>query len=432
MHTRRQFLGTISMPAGAALAVAVLDPLRITKIKQVFAQETKSAEEIASDEKIWFEVQQAFTVDRSMINLNSGGVSPSPAAVQESMKRYLDYSNSAPVYTMWRILEPQREGVRKRLARFFGCNAEEIALTRNASEGLEICQFGFDLKPGDEILTTNQDYPRMITTWQQIERRNGIILKQISLPVPAEDENKLVSLFEENITPRTRIILICHMIFLTGQILPVKKIVHIARKKDIPVIVDGAHSFAHCAFFHSDLDCDYFATSLHKWTYAPHGTGFLYVRREKIKELWPLMAAPKEMDNDIRKFEEIGTHPASNYLAIADALTFNLGIGIERKEKRMRFLRDRWAKRLLQHDRIRLHTSLNPKFSCGIATVEIKDIDSGKLSEYLWKKYRIIVTPIKHPEFEGIRISPNLFTTLEEIDRFSEAMEDIIKRGIEA
>jgi len=404
MHTRRQFLGTISMPAGAALAVAVLDPLRITKIKQVFAQETKSAEEIASDEKIWFEVQQAFTVDRSMINLNSGGVSPSPAAVQESMKRYLDYSNSAPVYTMWRILEPQREGVRKRLARFFGCNAEEIALTRNASEGLEI----------------------------QIERRNGIILKQISLPVPAEDENKLVSLFEENITPRTRIILICHMIFLTGQILPVKKIVHIARKKDIPVIVDGAHSFAHCAFFHSDLDCDYFATSLHKWTYAPHGTGFLYVRREKIKELWPLMAAPKEMDNDIRKFEEIGTHPASNYLAIADALTFNLGIGIERKEKRMRFLRDRWAKRLLQHDRIRLHTSLNPKFSCGIATVEIKDIDSGKLSEYLWKKYRIIVTPIKHPEFEGIRISPNLFTTLEEIDRFSEAMEDIIKRGIEA
>jgi selenocysteine lyase/cysteine desulfurase len=430
MYNRRQFLGAISIPASAALAVTFLDPIRIGRIAQAFAKESKSTLQIARDEKLWFEVQQAFTVDRSIINLNSGGVSPSPAVVQEAMKRYLDYSNTAPVYTMWRILEPQKEGVRNRLARFFGSDAEEIALTRNASEGLEICQYGFDLKPGDEVLTTNQDYPRMITTWQQLERRQGIVLKQFSIPVPSEDEDEILALFEQNITTKTRLILMCHMINLTGQILPVKKIVQLARNKGIPVIVDGAHSFAHFAFHNSDLDCDYFATSLHKWTYAPHGSGMLYVRKEKIESLWPLMAAPQNMDSDIRKFEEIGTHPAANYVAIADALTFNNGIGMEKKEARMRFLRDYWVKRLLIHDRVILHTSLNPKYSCGIANVQIERIDSGDLAAHLWKKYRIIVTSIKHPEFEGIRISPNLFTTLEELDRFTEAMEEIIKKGI--
>lgn len=228
---------------------------------------------LARDESFWFEVQQAFTVDRSLINLNNGGVSPSPAIVQEAMKRSLDYSNTAPTYSMWRILEPQREGVRQRLAHAFGCDAEEIAVTRNASESLQICQLGFDLEPGDEVLTTDQDYPRMITTFQQRERREGIVLKRFPIPVPAEDPKEIVRLFEERITPRTRLILMCHMINLTGQILPVKQVVAMARRKGIPVIVDGAHAFAHFDFTHDDLDCDYYASSLHKWLFAPHGTG---------------------------------------------------------------------------------------------------------------------------------------------------------------
>jgi selenocysteine lyase/cysteine desulfurase len=423
-------LGAIGKPVAFAFPLFLVDPKKLSAITASLANATGTPDETARDESYWFEVQQAFTADRSLINLNSGGVSPSPAVVQEAMKRYLDYSNTAPVYTMWRILEPQREGVRRRMARYAECSEEEIAFTRNASEGLEICQLGFDLKKGDEILTTNQDYPRMITTWQQRERREGIVLKQFSIPIPAENDNEIVQLFEENISSKTRLILMCHVINLTGQILPVKKVVQMARRKGIPVIVDGAHSFAHFDFTIKELDCDYYATSLHKWLYAPHGTGLLYVRRDKIKDLWPMMPAPDTLDEDIRKFEEIGTHPAANYLAIADALTFHLGIGARRKEERLRYLRDRWARRLKTYENVVLHTSLKPRYSCGIATVQITDVDSEKLTSYLWAKHRIIVTPIKHPEFEGIRVSPNVFTTLEEIDRFSDAMEDVIKNGL--
>ncbi|MFQ5606172.1 MAG: aminotransferase class V-fold PLP-dependent enzyme [bacterium] len=431
MHTRRQFLGAVMRPAVAATAVTLLEPFAIERVLKAVANVTGTPEEIAANESFWFEIQQAFTTDRSLINLNNGGVSPAPADVQEAMKRYLDYSNTAPVYTMWRILEPQRETVRRKLAKVFGCDQEEIALTRNASEGLQICQLGFDLKPGDEVLTTNQDYPRMITTFKQRERREGIVLKQFSIPVPAENDDEIVSLFEQNITAKTRLILMCHMINLTGQILPVKKVVQMARKKGLPVIVDGAHTFAHFDFTNEDLDCDYYATSLHKWLFAPHGTGMLYVRKNKIKSLWPMMAAPEGMDENIRKYEEIGTHPAANYLAIAEALTFHRGIGAKRKEARMIYLRDRWAKRLRQHDRVRLHTSLKPGFACGLANVQIQGIEPGDITAYLWKKHRIIVTPIKHPEFEGLRVTPNVYTTVEEIDRFSEAMETIIKKGIE-
>lgn len=431
-YSRRRFLGAIGRPAAAVFAVAALDPVVMKGALAAVSTRKGKPEEIAADESYWYPVQQAYTVDRSLVNLNNGGVSPSPAVVQNSMKRYLDYSNTAPVYTMWRILEPQREGVRKRLARAFGCDPEEVALTRNASEGLEICQLGIDFKAGDEILTTNQDYPRMITTFKQRERREGLVLKQFSIPVPAEKPREIVGLFEEHITPRTRAILMCHMINLTGQILPVKEVVAMARQRSIPVIVDGAHALAHFDFRLSDLNCDYYATSLHKWLCAPHGTGLLYVRREKIAGLWPMMAAPETMDDDIRKYEEIGTHPAANYLAIADALTFHQGIGAANKEARLRYLRDRWARRLLKHDRVRLHTSLKPQFACGLATVQVEGVDPGELTDYLWKNYRIIVTPIKHPEFEGIRVTPHVYTTLDEIDRFSDIMELVIRKGLPA
>jgi len=430
MYNRRQFLGAIGKPAAVAVTLATLDPLGMRRTLDALANYTGTPEEIAEDEAFWFEAQQAFTVDRSLLNLNNGGVCPSPAIVQEAMKRHQDFSNKAPTYTMWQILEPQREAVRLRLARMFGCDAEEIALTRNASEGLQICQLGMDLKEGDELLTTSQDYPRMITTWKQRERREGLVLKQFPFPVPAEDPDEIVSLFEKNITPKTKVILICHVINLTGQIFPVKKIVQMARKYDVPVIVDGAHGFAHFDFTHKDLDCDYYATSLHKWLCAPHGTGMLYVRKNKIKDLWPMMAAPKNMEDNIRKFEEIGTHPAAPYLAIAEAITFHQGIGAKRKEARLRFLRDRWAKRLLKYDSINLNTSLKPKFSCGLANVQIKGVDPGKLTSFLWQKYKIIVVPIKHAEFEGIRVTPNVYTLVEEIDRFCDAIEDVIKKGL--
>jgi len=319
MNSRREFLSGMTWAAAGTAGLAWLVPGRAASVAHELAAHPGSADALAADESFWFEVQQAFTADRSLVNLNSGGVSPSPAVVQEAMKRHLDYSNTVPPFTMWRILEPQREPVRRRLGRNFGCDPEEIALTRNASEGLQICQLGMDLERGDEVLTTTQDYGRMITTFKQRERREGIRLVQFQVPIPAEDPAEIVRLFESHITDRTRVILMCHMINITGQILPVRDVVQMARSHGIPVIVDGAHSFAHFEFTHQDLDCDYYATSLHKWLFAPHGTGMLYVRKDKIADLWPMMAAPEGMDDDIRKYEEIGTHPAANYLAIAEA-----------------------------------------------------------------------------------------------------------------
>jgi len=431
--TRREFLGAIGLPGTLGVAAAAFDPLGLKAALAKVAEHAGPPAEVAGDEAFWFEVQQAFTVDRSVINLNNAGVSPAPAVAQAAQRRHLDFANSMPPpVALWEVQDPQRETVRQRLARTFGAQAEEIALVRNSSEGLQICQLGFDLQHGDEVLTTNQDYPRMITAFEQRARREGIVLKQLSLPVPAEDDDEVVDLYRRNITSKTKLILACHMINLTGQILPVKRVVELGRERGIPVIVDGAQSFAHIDFDHADLGCDYFATSLHKWLFAPHGTGMLYVRREKIRDLWPLMAAPASMAEDIRKFEEIGTHPAAQNLAIAEALAFHEGIGAARKAARLRHLRDRWAVRLAGHERMRLHTSLKPGKACGIANVEILGVDTRKLADYLWRRRHILVTPIVHPEFSGVRISPSVYTTAGEIDLFSEAMEEIAENGIPA
>jgi len=427
MTSRRAFL---SLGAGALAA------FRDDALDRVLAAGRETAgsapEAVASDEAYWREIQQAFTVNRSYVNLNNGGVCPSPRIVQEAMKRYLDLSNEAPVYTMWQMLEPQIESVRRELAREFGCDPEEMAVTRNASEALEAVQLGLDLKPGDEILTTTHDYPRMLTAWRQRERRDGVVLKTISFPLPPPSLDDLYQRFERALTPRTKVILVCHITNLTGQIFPVKRICRMARARGIEVIVDGAHAFAHFPFKLDDLDCDYYGTSLHKWLFAPHGTGFLYVRRSKIGRVWPLMAADKKQDDDIRKFEEIGTHPAANHNAIAEALVFHHGIGIERKAARLRYLRDRFMKRLSAQPRVRVHTSFDPAMSCGIGNLQVEGIDSAALGKHLFDTRRIIVVPIKHAEFEGLRVTPCVYTTTDEVDRFAEAIEQVIAKGLPA
>ncbi|MFN0010980.1 MAG: aminotransferase class V-fold PLP-dependent enzyme [Phycisphaerales bacterium] len=440
MLHRRTVLGSLALPLVAGVAGV---HARLAARQQwggdlnELAGRAGEPEALAGDEDFWVPVQRAFTQDRSVINLNNGGVSPSPWPVQEAQRRHLERANTMPPpVVLWREQEPAREPVRARLARAWGVDAEEIAITRNASESLQICQFGLNLTKGDEVLTTTQDYPRMLNTFRQRERREGIVLREVPLPVPCEDDAAVVRLFEQAITPRTRMILMSHVVFLTGQILPVRAVVQMARKHNggIPVVVDGAHALAHLDFKISDLECDYYGASLHKWLFAPHGTGLLYVRRDKIKALWPLMASAQENENDIRKFEEIGTHPVAATLAIADALTFHEAIGGARKEARLRFLRDRWAKRLLAHPsgRVRLHTSLKPAFSCGLATVQIEGLESAPLSDWLWAKRGILTTPIKRDEFAGIRVTASVYTTLDEIDRFCEAVEWAMEHGLPA
>jgi selenocysteine lyase/cysteine desulfurase len=433
MLTRRAFLQTTRTAGGAALAGAVTGMFRDDSVLRALDAERlashASPEVTAADETYWREIQQAFTLDRTIINLNNGGCSPSPRVVHEALKRYLDVSNQSPVYHMWQILEPNIETVRRRLASSFDCDPEELAITRNASEALQIAQLGIELKVGDEVVTTNQDYGRMLDTWEQRVRRDGIKLKKVSFPVPPRSLDELADRLIGALTPSTRVLHFCHITNLTGQIFPVRRICDEARRRGVLTVVDGAHAFAHFPYSARDLGCDFYGTSLHKWLLAPIGTGFLYVRREHIPRLWPLTPAPAAKVDDVRKFEEIGTHPAANHNAIAEALAFHDGIGIERKSARLRYLRDRWARRLSANPRIRLHTSLDPEHSCAIGTVQITSVPTPAVVERLWSRWRIIATPIVHAEYEGARITPNVYTTLEEIDTFAAAMEQIADKG---
>ncbi len=387
----------------------------------------RKPEDVARDEDYWAEIRDAFTIDRNIINFNNGYVSPSPKPVQEAMRRYLEFSDMGPWHTMINNLEPKIEMVRRRLADTAGCEPEEMAITRNASESLEIAQCGIDLQRGDEVLTTNQDYPRMLTTFRQRERREGIVLKTISFPVPPPSMDDLYQRFERAVTPRTKLILVCHITNRTGQIFPIKRICEMAHARNIPVIVDGAHAFNHFPFKISDLDCDYYGTSLHKWTCAPIGTGFLYVRKSRIAGTWPLMAASTSQDHDIRKFEEIGTHPAANHDAISTALVFNENIGIDRKAARLRYLRDRWAHRLAENPKCKILHSPDPAQSCGIGFLAFNGADAGKIHDALWTKHDILTARVSHEEFDGLRVTPHVYSTISEVDTFASAIEKELK-----
>ena len=428
---RRDFLAT----AGKGLGLAALSSSYVAILLGDLEAATSrvamlSPAALARDEDFWFEIQQAFSVTRGIINLNNGGVSPSPRLVTEALIRYQWQQEDATAYTMWQILEPQVETIRSGLAELFGCDREEIAVTRNASESLEILLMGMNLKSGDEILTTTQDYPRMLTTLRQRELREGLVLKLVKVPIPPKDLNEITAAFARGITKRTRVILISHMINITGQITPVQAVCELARSKGIEVIVDGAHSFAQFEFKQANLACDYFGTSLHKWLFAPKGTGLLYVKRDKIETIWPLMAAEKKQATDIRKFEEIGTHSAAPRLAIGEALLFHNGIGGDRKEARLRYLSRYWMNQLKSLPNVRFNTSFEDDQSCAIGNVQIEGIDPVAVANYLMSKHKIFTVGIVHDEFKGIRITPNVYTTLGELDRFCEVMETIVKKGL--
>jgi selenocysteine lyase/cysteine desulfurase len=404
---RRKFLSSIGKGFGMmALSSSVVGSL-FENIQAATKQVAHlSPEQIAADEDFWAVVQQSFSVTRGIVNLNNGGVSPSPKLVTEAFVRYTWQQEDATAYTMWQILEPQSETIRTGLAEIFGCSAEEIAITRNASES------------------------RMLTTLKQREMREGLKLNLIKVPVAPKDVNDLATPFERAVTPKTKLILVSHQINLTGQIMPVKKVCEMARARGIETIVDGAHSFAQFDFKQADLGCDYFGTSLHKWIYAPKGTGMLYVRKEKIPKIWALMASEDRNKNDIRKFEEIGTHSAAMRLAIGEAILYHNAIGAKRKEARLRYLSRYWMNKLKGVPKIGFNTSFDDIQSCAIANVKVEGVDPVAIGGYLMSKHKIFTTPIVHEEFTGIRITPNVYTTLWELDRFCEQMEQIARNGL--
>ncbi len=430
MTSRREFL-SVAATLAAAPAFSATAFRQLARARDVAGART--ALDLADDETFWFEIQRAFEVDRTWVNLNNGGVSPAPSMVIEQMIRDIRYSNEIPVDHMWRHLQPRIESVRRELAAEFGCDPEEMAITRNASEALETMIFGIDLKRGDEVIVSTQNYGRMINAWQQRVNREGIVLKKVQFAVPVQRDEDVVAAFAAAITPRTKVIELTHITNLTGQILPVRKIADMAKAKGIEVYVDGAHAFAHFPFTRDELGVDFYGTSLHKWLYAPIGTGFLYVRKEKQRALWPLMAGNPGQENDIRKYEEIGTHPQANFNAIAAAIVFHRGIGADRKIARMRWLRDRWAKRLLAegNGRVKVLTPLDSPNGGGIGFFNVDGLDPVKLGGWLYSKHNIVQTPIVHEkEFAGIRVTPNVYTTPQEIDVFADKVLLAMKQGI--
>lgn len=431
--SRRQFLQSVGLGMGS------LSMLGLPGRKDVYAsisnnvarEANTSAFETARNESFWFPVQQAFRTDRSLINLNNGGVHPAPSVVIDAVKRYMDFSNGAPAHNSWRILRPRKELIRKKIADTFGCSPEEIALVRNVTEAMQIALLGIDLNPGDEILTTSHDYPSMKNAVLQREKLEGVKVTMFDFPYPPDDLNVLTDLFKKNITSKTKLILFCHITNLTGQIFPVRDICRLARERNIDVVIDGAHAFGHFVFNQNDLECDIYGANLHKWMMAPIGTGFLYIKKDKIKDIRPLFPAPDPYSEDIRKFEHIGTHQEYLKLAIGDALDFHHGIGAARKEERLRYLRDYWAKELMKLSGVKILTSLEPEQSCGIGTFTVEGMNMGKLSGQLLDQHKIYTTTVGLPDgVHGMRVTPSIYTTLNEIDVFIEAVSFYVKNGL--
>jgi selenocysteine lyase/cysteine desulfurase len=426
---RRKFL----QRAGAFSATAFLSSLTQPAWSRNLQSALRNAEgisptDLATEEDFWYYIQQSFTVSPSLINLNNGGVSPAPKTVQDAMKRYYDYCNEAPSYYMWRILDQGREPLRKNLAKLAGCSEEEIAINRNSSEGLETVIFGLQLKAGDEIVASKQDYPNVINAYKQRELRDGIKMVWINLELPSEDENYLVQQFVNAFTSKTKVVNITHIINWNGQILPVKKIAAEAHKRGIEVVVDGAHSFAHFDFKIPDLDVDYFAASLHKWLYAPIGSGMLYVRKGKIKTIYPMFAtSDSPLKDDIRKFENLGTRPMFIEQAIGKAIEFHDMIGSERKEKRLHYLKNYWMEKVKSIPKVKLNTSMHPKWGCAIGNVVVEGKKPGELDSFLLDKYKIHTVGITWENIVGVRVTPNVYTTTKNLDVLVEGITAFAK-----
>lgn len=384
-----------------------------------------SPEDCATEEDFWHYVQQTYTVSATVTNLNNGGVSPQPKVVQDAVERYNRLSNEAPSYYMWRVLDMGREPLREKLADLAGCSAEEIAIDRNSTEALETVIFGLPLQKGDEVVLTKQDYPNMINAWKQREARDGIVLNWLNFDFPIEDNDFIVREFSKAFTSKTKVVHITHIINWNGQILPAKKIAKAAHERGIEVLVDAAHSFAHLDFKIPDLDCDYFGTSLHKWLCAPFGSGMLYMKKEKIKKLFPLFAAPKPDSDDIRKFEHLGTRSFAIEQAIANAVNFHQMIGSERKQKRLHYLKWYWTEKVKELPGVSFGTSLNPEFSCAIALLQIQNKTPQEVGQFLFRKYKIHTVPINWENIHGLRITPNVYTTSKDLDRLVTAIREI-------
>lgn len=426
MSTRRSFFKKSIGAAGALSLTPFLAKAAAEDISDALYELNQLSPEAAmADEDLWARMAQAYTVTPNLLNLNNGGVSPQPKVVQDAVDRYYHLSNEAPTYYMWRILDQGREPLRRKLADLAGVSNEELAIDRNTTEALGTFTWGIDMKAGDEIVMTKQDYPNMIHAWKQREMRHGVKINWINLSLPVDNDDVVINAYVNATTSKTKIWHITHLLTWTGQILPAAKLCAEARKRGIISIVDAAHSFAHIDYKISDFNCDYFGTSLHKWLCAPFGTGMMYIRKEHIEKTWPLFPTDKPQNGDIRKFEALGTRSFAPEQAIGQAIDFHNAIGSRRKQERLHYLKTYWCNAVTKNPRVKLHISLKPEYSCALGTFSIDGLAPGDIVNKLFNDYQIHVVPIVWENVSAVRVTPHVYTTTRDLDRFIDAVAKI-------
>ncbi|MDJ1497773.1 aminotransferase class V-fold PLP-dependent enzyme [Cytophagaceae bacterium DM2B3-1] len=415
--SKRQFLKSVAGISGS---------LTLSNWENTFAQVAHiSAPELAKKEEFWVQIRKGYTVTPDFIQLENGYYSLAATEVLEKYIEHIRQVNVVSSYYMRTRMTDDKLVARNELARLLGCTPEELIITRNTTESLDTVISGITWKAGDEVIMAEQDYGSMLDMFALQARRYGIVNKLVSIPNHPKSDEEIVGLYEKMITSKTRILMVCQIVNITGQILPVRKIADMAHHHNVEVLVDGAHAFGHLDFKISDLGCDYYGSSLHKWLGTPLGAGILYVRKEKIPGIWQLFGDMGFKDDDIRKLNHTGTHPVATDLAIQDAIRFHEKIGIQRKEARLRYLQHYWTDQVRNHPNIVLNTPADPQRSCAIANVHVKGKKPDELAKLLMSKYKIFTVAIDRPGVAGIRVTPHVYTSTQELDTFVKALKEV-------
>ncbi len=423
---RRDFFKNAGIITAGTLVLPYLNPFKINEVQAAVKKYASAFPAgLTQDEEFWYIIRQAYNVSPHFVNLENGYMSPQPESSMQGFIENIKMINEKPSFYMRRKMADDMESIKKRVAEFAGCSDEELVICRNTTEALNNIILGIELNAGDEILYGNLEYPSMIEALEMRAKRFGTKIRKISVPAIPSDDEKIVRIYEKEISSNTKVILVSHLVFLNGQVLPVRKICDMAHAKGIEVIVDGAHSFAHLNYKISDLNCDYFGCSLHKWLCAPLGTGLMYIKKDKIKKTWPLFGDSKNVEDSIKKFEHIGTHPISAKLGIIDAIRFQENIGSQRKEDRLRYLKNYWVSRVSKLPKIKIFTPLKDYQSCAIANVGVEGKTPTEVTNYLYEKHKIFTVAIDYEEVKGTRIAPHVYTSTDELDKLVRAFEEL-------
>jgi len=418
MH-KRQFIKNLMLTSIGA-------PLGIAGLAKSFEKKAHlSPLALASDDAFWDEIRKQYLLKPDYINLENGYYNFLPQPLLNKYIEHIKEVNYQGSYYMRTVQFENKKNITAKLAKVAGCSPDQIIITRNTTESLDMVIGGLDWKAGDEAIMALQDYGAMLEMFDQIKNRYGVVNVMLSVPNHPKNDQEIIDLYKNAITPKTKAILVSHMINITGQILPIKEICTMAHEKGVQVIVDGAHAFAHIKYSIQDLGCDYYAASLHKWLSVPLGAGLLYVQKDNIKKVWPLLADSEKDPNKINRLNHTGTHPVHTDLTISDSIDYYEIMGVERKEARLRYLQNYWTEKVRNLPRVILNTPAAANRSCAIANIGIEGIEPGELAKRLLKEYNVFTVAIDYANVQGCRICPNVYTTTQELDSFVLAIKKL-------